>query len=333
MRQKSEVNIKQLLSRFLSKEINSEEWELLKNLLNETDDYSLLMQLEKIWETYTLNEKNTPNEEDINHIFSHIRKRTQKGKPKLWMRNFMRIAGIFIIAILTGITLYLYQDRELRTQIGLSEVVIKVACGEKAFITLPDSSTVYLNSGSTLSYQQNYGYADRKVKFSGEGFFNVQKATKPFAVNTQYLNIEVLGTSFNVYAYEDENTIEMTLVQGLVKIQTNSTPIKEVLVKPEQKAIYDKSSGELALYRTNTKFETAWLRGELVFRSHPIEDVLSKIERRFGVKIHVEGDGLEGDRFTGYFDKDLIGTLDDLKKIYEFRYKIRNEDVYIFAEN
>ena len=106
-------------------------------------------------------------------------------------------------------------------------------------------------------------------------------------VHTEYLDIEVLGTSFNVYSYERENVMEMALISGRIKIQTCSDPSRVVYLKPNEKALFNKESGIITVEKTDNRFETAWLRGDLVFRSTKLSDVLAKLERRYGMNIHL----------------------------------------------
>lgn len=90
-------------------------------------------------------------------------------------------------------------------------------------------------------------------------------------VHTEYLDIEVLGTSFNVYSYERENVMEMALISGRIKIQTCSDPSRVVYLKPNEKALFNKESGIITVEKTDNRFETAWLRGDLVFSINEIK--------------------------------------------------------------
>ena len=191
-----------------------------------------------------------------------------------------------------------------------------------------------LNSGSYISYLQSFGKKVREIKLSGEAFFEVTKdPKKKFIVNTEYINIEVLGTTFNVYAYEKENTVEMVLLTGQVKINTNKAPYQSYYVKPNEKISLDKQSGTLKIKKTDARFETAWLRDEMVFRSERLETVFDKLERKYGVTIQYENFKQENDRFTGSFNnEELTGILDILKIHYHFTYKVLGNRIIIYGE-
>ena len=326
-------NAIKMLSRYASKTIKPSEWNEFKTLIEDTDDEQLSDAMSLIWENTEYSQGNIPSEEILGKIYKNVRKETKnKDSGRKIFRYVIRVAAVVLIAILTGISGYLYKDREYRIDLGGKDVVVNVARGQKVMLTLPDSSVVCLNSESSLRYRQDFGYKDRTVSFTGEAMFEVRKdVTKKFVVSTEYLNAEVLGTSFNFYAYEDEEEIELALISGDVRVETKSLPVKEVRVRPDEKVIYNKKTGSLKLEKANIRFDTAWTRDELVFRSVPLKNVLHEIERRYGVNINVEGEALGDDRFTGYFAyKDVRDVLEELKTHYMFKYKINGDQIIIY---
>ena len=129
----------------------------------------------------------------------------------------------------------------------------------RAQFTLPDGTTVSLNAGSRLKYDERFGINDRIVELEGEGYFKVAKDSKRlFTVKTSYLNVNALGTAFNIKAYSDDNTIETTLVEGSVRIEEIAdNGRKEVMVlKPNQKLTFFKADltmvGESAVAKEKT---------------------------------------------------------------------------------
>ena len=211
---------------------------------------------------------------------------------------------------------------------------VKIPAGADYKIYLADGSEVWLNCGSELRYPVKFVGNERRVYLRGEAFFEVTKdPKKKFIVNTEYINIEVLGTMFNVYAYEKENTVEMVLLTGQVKINTNKAPYQSYYVKPNEKISLDKQSGTLKIKKTDARFETAWLRDEMVFRSERLETVFDILERKYGVTIQYENFKQENDRFTGSFNnEELTGILDILKIHYHFTYKVLGNRIIIYGE-
>ena len=330
-----QIVVGDLLSRYLSKTIRADEWTELKRFVDTTSDEALLSVLEQLWNEKEYKYNDFPEQEILDSIFTAAGKSNRRRSLKPVLHRLMKIAAIFLIPILLGITVYLYQDRQQMMVLGQNEVIINTTKGQKTLITLPDGTTAYLNSESSLRYRQNYGYENRKVNLEGEAFFEVKSdSVKKFIVSTAYINIEVLGTNFNVYAYETGDCIEMTLVSGLVKVVTQAEPIQMVFARPNEKVFYDKQTGNLHLKKTNVRRDTAWMRGELIFRSEPFKSVLSQIECRYGVTIHVDGKLPEADRFTGYFESDRIeDVMTILKMHYSFNYKIIGDNIWIYANN
>lgn len=118
------------------------------------------------------------------------------------------------------------------------DVIVRSGDSGTSQVTLPDGTLVRLNANSSLTYQQNFGQDNRKVKLSGEGYFEVKKNTeKKFIVNTGYIDVTVLGTKFNLYAYEDKDIIEMALVEGHVNVSTSQPPIRLFALNPMKKLL------------------------------------------------------------------------------------------------
>lgn len=149
-------------------------------------------------------------------------------------------------------------------------------------------------------------------------------------MRTSLLDVEVLGTVFNVYAYECEDIVEMTLLSGRIKVMTHTDPVQTVYLKPNEKIRYNKGTGDMEVVSTNNRFETAWLAGGLVFRSVELQQVLRQLERKYGVAIHWEDPDILQDKFTGVFYSDRVtDVLKILREHYAFSYQIRGEEVFI----
>lgn len=240
---------------------------------------------------------------------------------------------------------------------------ISVEYGSKSRITLPDGTTVKLNSGSRLMYPSHFETNMRKVHLEGEGFFDVSKdENRPFFVNTQLISIKVLGTSFNVKSYAEENLIETTLVEGSVEIYNelaNESPFISkapiATLKPSDKATFIKNintisvnqeiveSGNRPTASTNTKagimienaiettLFTAWKDNVLRFKGERFEDIAIKLERWYDVKIDLQNNSLKEEHFTGQFDTETIEqALEALKLTAKFRYTINKNEIKIY---
>lgn len=320
-----------LLTRYISDSITKEELEELKIHINISDDEKVLSDLSVLWERLPI--ENIQDSSVLKEAFKIIETNTHTQTIRKQFRSLLRIAGIFLLPVLCTLATYLYMDKQVQPFIN-NKVIVEAQNGHHAAVVLPDGSKVNLNSGSYISYLQSFGKKVREVKLSGEAFFEVTKdPKKKFIVHTEYINIEVLGTTFNVFAYEKENMVEMVLLTGQVKINTNKAPYQSYYVKPNEKISLDKRSGFLKIRKTDARFETAWLRDEMVFRSEQLETVFDKLERKYGVTIQHENFKSDNDRFTGSFnDEELTGILDILKIHYHFKYKVLGNKIIIYGD-
>lgn len=173
--------------------------------------------------------------------------------------------------------------------------------GEDLLHELPDGSTVNLNASTSILYEEDW---DRTISLSGEAFFEVTKGNT-FTVKTKYGNVEVLGTSFNVFARD--SIFEVACKTGKVLVSIPEKAFQEELIPG------DKIAARIdTVFQTSLRLENigTWTTGEFYFSNRPIREVLDEIERQYKTTIDIRtGDSL---RFTGYFfkDADLNSTLD-----------------------
>ena len=166
------------------------------------------------------------------------------------------------------------------------------------------------------------------MELTGQGYFEVTKnPEKPFIVkvNPAY-SVEVLGTTFNVSAYRDDETIGTTLVEGSVKLnigQKNGKVISQLL-KPDEKAEFMKSTCKLNISSVNTDYDTAWINGEIIFRNHSMRQVLKMLGRHYNVKFDVKDDEVLNSIITARFkDEQLPQVMEYLKLASGISYKIK----------
>nr|WP_262893832.1 FecR domain-containing protein [Parabacteroides merdae] len=209
----------------------------------------------------------------------------------------------------------------------------EVPAGDKVQLTLPDKSSVKLNSESSLSYA--YVNGKRVARLKGEGYFQVSKDRKhPFVVQVGNLNIEVLGTCFNVYSYEENDFVETSLIEGSVRLYDSKSPSESFILKPSQKAIYSKNNGKISFHNTDNVKETAWTQNHLVFESEKLGSVFQKIERWYGVHIDLLCPEIANDQISGSFkDEQLPYVMEALKFQYGFNYEITGNNVTINKSN
>lgn len=322
-----------LLEKFRSGDMTSEELQDLKSLMDTTSDQELRDILMSEWDKF--DHYSPLPDEKVEKLYEKMNiKGGNVHRNRVSLKNYwMQIAASILFIIAGSLTVLTYMQNKTISSLAEQNVVIRSGDYGKSLVTLPDGTIVYLNAKSSLTYSQDFGRESRNVALSGEGFFEVKKdIKKQFTVKTGYMDITVLGTKFNVYAYQDKDIVEMSLVEGSVNIATVLPPYKNINVKPNEKVTYYKKTGELKHESTSNEAETAWMKKELVFRSEKLENVFSCLSRKFAVSFNVEDESLLDDIYTGTFeDENIESILKVLKTHYKFDYQ--NEDGIITIQS
>ncbi len=201
--------------------------------------------------------------------------------------------------------------------------------GQKSRVLLPDGSTVWLNSESTLKYQATFNAKERKVILDGEAYFEVQKdPSRRFRVETGLLNVDVYGTAFNVKSYDDDDNQEITVSEGTVGISSRDREIRR-LGKDEQ-ARLDKSTRKISFTSCNPELVTSWKNNELIFDNTSLEEVLKYLERWYGVNITVDPSMLGKHHYTFKIKTEsFTEMLEKIKLITPIDYDIDGKEVKI----
>lgn len=324
-------DINDLIRKYISNVLTADELTVLRQVVQGSSDNEIALAFEKEWNSLKQVE---PIDESLRcQMFAKIESQIglKKHPIKNFERNIFKYASIVLLLILSALSFYLFMDNKQMEALTANQISVKTATGERTTVRLPDGTTVRLNEKSKLDYKQNYGLKDRQVQLTGEGFFSVvHNIGKKFIVNTKFINIEVFGTQFNVYSYENKDNVEMALVKGHVKVVANRPPYQVLDVHPNQKIVYEKRSGKMQLIETDNQLETAWMTHDLVFRSEPLKTVLECIGRKFGLSIHTDRTINLNDTYTGMFDETNIREVIQILSIhYGFNYQIRENTIYI----
>ena len=261
----------------------------------------------------------TPGQSDLS--WKKIEREIKKNRFYK-LNSAFKYAAIILIAFISGTLLKPLSSFEKNVKdIRYSE--IKVPFGQMSQVTLSDGTKIYLNSGTTLRYPEQFALDNRSVSINGEAYFEVAKmVNKPFIVNSSDLKIEVLGTSFNISAYQDDQETLVTLVEG--KVNAQSLDGENIInLVPGQLAIKNKNNSNIAIRDVNTKFYKDWIEGRLFFDDEPLGQIANKLDRWFNVKITFDDERLKSHRFTGTIlkNKPVDQIMQALQMLAPIRFK------------
>ncbi|MBT9187599.1 FecR family protein [Zobellia russellii] len=212
---------------------------------------------------------------------------------------------------------------------------LNVPNGKTFDILLSDSTIVHLNAGSSLKYPIKFlRGGERKIFLSGEAYLNVKKdSLRPFIVNTEELNIRVLGTQFNINAYPEDEVAEVVLIEGSVSLYQHEENFLEkgTLLTPGHKASFNKKQREFSKEKVLPDLYTSWMQNELVFRKMTFENILRKLERHYNVKISNDNLSISKEKFNANLGKNtpIEAVLQDLKITYNINYTISGNQINI----
>ncbi|WP_374172550.1 FecR family protein [Flavobacterium tructae] len=211
---------------------------------------------------------------------------------------------------------------------------LKVPYGKRFSLTLSDGTVVSLNSGTSLRYPEQFGTnGKRNVYLTGEAFFEVAKDKEhPFIVNANQVDIEVLGTKFNISAYPETPTVNSTLVEGSIQMYETENKQNLVLLKPNQMATWQNNTKKITTKAIDPAFYTAWTKGELAFKDTPFSTIAKIIQRTYDVEIINENSDLAKQNFTGTIkisESSVENILELLKRDTPFNYSIKQNTITI----
>ena len=209
-----------------------------------------------------------------------------------------------------------------------SPFIVKADKGDKATVVLPDGTDVILNSASQLSYLRDFGKNERRVQLDGEGYFQVAHDTRrTFIVQVGELEVKVLGTVFNVCAYNNEQDVTVVLLEGKVGVQT---PSSSLIMKPGEKMNYNKSSHKLTTEKVYPEDYVTWTKGSLYFQNESLDNIMKALSRAYDVTIRIDSPRIAEERFTGTIPGGGIqNALNIIMLTSPFRYEVKDSVIVL----
>ena len=250
--------------------------------------------------------------------------------------NFTRVAAFFLLLIIASLGIWLGIGKQNGPPEVASPAVLMVKNtlpGQKLAFKLPDGTKVKLNASSSIEFPKEFENDLRQVVMTGEAFFEVvEDPVRPFTVVTRDFSTTALGTSFNVFAYKDEHRHRVSLLTGKVKVESlYSTGKPPTILEPGEQATFDKRERTFSIPVFDALLHTGWREGKLAFRDSKFPDVISTLERWYGVQIDVLNENKrKTDAFSGTFsDESLEEVLKVLAFSGEFSFQIKDKSVRI----
>ncbi len=245
-------------------------------LIEDENQSSKEQEMQNFWESLDLEA-----DKSVYQSLDKVNKKLNIPPQKRTIRSvyYLKVAAVLLPLLLMAgfVAYYSHTPQDL--------ILITVDHGQSREITLPDQSTVRINSGSTLEYPRKFKKKERTVYLKGEAYFSVKKdPSKPFKVKTETLDIHVLGTEFNLSAYGTDRFSSVFVKTG--KVQVTIGENKDYILTPSRQLIYNKVSSEVIIETMNPNYNSEWLNGILVFEKKTIQEIVHILERTYNVGFH-----------------------------------------------
>lgn len=316
--------MKYMAIRYFEGTITPEEAKDLSEWIDSDENHLRVFRVwEKEWsESHTMSDA-------ANKAFQRFTQQTDRttAQPHTIIKKWKSVAAAAAVVLLmagSGLAVWQWTQSQPTTY-----YTCKVPYGSKSCIELPDGTVVWLNAGSTLRYSSKFNEKNREVELDGEGYFDVTKQNgKTFVVKTAACDVTVKGTRFDVSSYADDDAVSVSLMEGSVQV---NTPSGEKNIKPGEKVIVDKQTGEI----TQTHYEKSantWIDNNLDYEAISLKDLAKILSRQFNVNIQIQSQRLAEMRFSVILkQKETIGdVMQSLQTIQPMKVEKRDKTLYIF---
>ena len=265
-------------------------------------------------------------------LFKKIQTRIEPGRHRRMDSSvLLKIAASVAMLLIAGLIFFIsYPDED-----GVEMITKSTLKGQKSNIVLSDGTHVKLNSASAITFPEQFADGSREVVLTGEAFFEVvRNESKPFIVRSGNLKTTVLGTSFNISAFEDQN-INVTVATGKVKVETtDELSTQEALLNPEEQATFNISEQKLSLKKVNIDQILAWRDGILQFEKIPFSEAAGILERWYNVKILFGNEALKNCIIRGkYKNENLVNVLESFRFLQGIEYRFGEDNKVFISGN
>ena len=269
---------------------------------------------------------------DVERSLRQFKRRMHAGRRISLRRSAVRIAAAAVIAAVLlagGLTTVLLSKRLAQP------VTVVTQLGERSQVVLPDGTKVWLNSSSSVEYVAPFFSRQRRVKMEGEAYFEVEHARRaPFVVSTNGLDIEVLGTRFNIRNDDNEHRVTTVLLEGAVKAYASGREQASVRLHPAQQLVFDTRTHAMRLTDCpSAERSINWIDGRFCFEHDTFGEIVAELKRYYNVDIRFMDNRLRDMRFSGNFrvEDGIYHIMSVLQLTYKFNYRIAGNDIELYA--
>jgi ferric-dicitrate binding protein FerR (iron transport regulator) len=319
----------QLLQKFYNGSITDSE---LKEIFYWLNSEKGSLEYERLWSEESLSGRfDLPVRINQSQLFSKLEEKMTAGKSgrKRFLPRLRNAAAIFILGLILPVAYYYFVlPHQNNQQVYIKELLSNEKVKK---LKLPDGTVVCLMSGSAISYPSSFsGSKTRNVEVQGEAFFDVAKDTShPFVLNMGEVSLEVVGTSFNVTNYGNEDNIQVALKSGKVNLFKGNQDKNNLLasLNPGQLMTFNKAKEEFRIKNVDVEKYTSWINGTLLFNNDPLSEVLKKLGRWYNIQIEIEDPAIYDFPFTATIkNENLEQIINLLRYSTPFKYSLSRDN-------
>jgi ferric-dicitrate binding protein FerR (iron transport regulator) len=310
------TDIDQLIAIYLSGELTSAESKELKAWIDASEENRKhFLDMQEVWFSTVSDKDGKRFDKDAAYrlFLAKTTKRSNYSTKRLW-RHAMGAAAAVVVAVVVSLFAYRQGGNQVKNQ--FADITIEAPNGSRTKLFLPDGTSVWLNAGSKITYSQGFAVSERKVRLSGEGYFEVTRNEElPMEVITDELSVTVLGTTFNFRNYPDEEEIVVSLEKGKILSSNLLRKEQKFTLAPDEKVTMNKRTRMMTLSAGSAKNLSGWIDGNLFFDEKLLPDIIQTLERSYNVQIRLTDPSLRDFRFYGQFSRTENTVQDVLDKL------------------
>lgn len=321
----------ELIIRYLLNDLSEQEKDAFFLWVNaDGDNKKLFFEIKALYEARDLSEKEK-NGPYIEESWKRLQHRRKRGKPRhLFLRKAAAYAAVALISVILTSSFFLLNTGE-DSPVNTARYVGGNGIEADSFF-LPDGSRIYVGPRATFYFNSDYGDAKRDIYLEGEAYFEVFPIKdKPFVVHANGIEIEALGTSFNVAAYPGDSLLVATLAEGSILIAGEYIPDRTT-IKPNEQLIYNRNRKTTKIHEVESGDYTSWRNGYYYFSDQDLKSILKRMEPVYGVTFEIQSERIKKQTFTGTFYKGQSPKeiLEVIKASVPIRYEIEERHISVF---